>query len=93
MVSSFDEPTPLQGAVARAPIVLEGFLRREGLLDVFRPQLPIACPSVFARSGWVSRNLTMGELLRAFDIPPVHPLYLHSIAAILSVTAQVVYLE
>ena len=46
-----DAPAPLQGAVARAPIVVEGLLRREGLWDVHHPAGLVACPSVFASSG------------------------------------------
>ena len=66
---SIDEPPPLQGSVARTPIVVEGLLRREGLFDVHNPTQSVACPSVFVRSGWVSRALTLKELLRTFDMP------------------------
>ena len=64
-----DEPASLQGPVARAPIYINGLLRREGLLDVHQPRRLVACPSVFSKSGWVSRHLNRSELLRAFDVP------------------------
>ena len=64
-----EEPASLQGSAARAPLVINGLLRREGLLDVHHPRRLVACPSVFAKSGWVSRRLSRGELLRAFDVP------------------------
>ena len=64
-----DTPPPLQGAVERIPIVVEGLLRPEGLLDVHRPSLPITCPSVFVPGKWIRRVLSPRELLRAYDIP------------------------
>ena len=64
-----DSPVSLQGAVPRSPIVVDGLLRREGLLDLHHPRKHIAVPSVFAPSGWVRRTLTLKELLRAFDLP------------------------
>ncbi len=61
-------PTPLS-IIPRSPIVSEGSLRSEGLLDVFCPQLRVLCPCVFKPSGWVHQHLTMRENLQAFDTP------------------------
>ena len=49
-----EEPASLQGPVARAPIYINGILRQEGLFDVHQPRHFVACPSGFAKSGWVS---------------------------------------
>ena len=53
----------------RAPVTRDGYLRKEGLFDVFSPAAQIACPSVFTRSGWVRRGLTASERLRMWDMP------------------------
>ena len=66
---AIDPPADLQGGVPRAPIVVDSLLRQEGLLDVFHRDRHVACPSVFAKSGWVKRSLTASELLRAYDFP------------------------
>jgi hypothetical protein len=62
------QPTLLE-TIPWAPIVSEGALQSEGLLDVFQPQLQVLCPCVFKQSGWAYRHLTAREHLRAFDTP------------------------
>lgn len=62
-------PPAIQGAIARTPLVVEDLLRREGLYDVHRPMLLIACPSGFTPTKWVGRRLTCYETLWAFDVP------------------------
>jgi hypothetical protein len=64
-----DPPKPITAPIPCPPIVRDGMLRQEGLLNVFRPLLPIACPCVFKSSGWAQRPLLAKELLRAFDMP------------------------
>jgi len=64
-----DPPPRLRGHIPRTPIVVDGLLQQEGLLDVTKPLQWMACPSVFAKSGWVKRQLTISERMKAFDIP------------------------
>jgi hypothetical protein len=44
-------------------------LHQEGLLDVFRPLLNVACPCVFNATGWAQRQLLAKEILHAFVVP------------------------
>ena len=62
-------PPPLQGAFPRAPVVVNGLLRSDGLLDVFHHDRFLACPSVFSKKKWVKSHLMPYELLRTYDIP------------------------
>jgi hypothetical protein len=62
-------PVVLQGPFVRAPIIHEGLLRQEGLLDVHWPALLIAQPCVFKPSRWATGHLSAKEWLRAFDSP------------------------
>ena len=66
---SIPKPCPLGRPLARTPILVDSLLRREGLFDVHHPNYHIACPSVFATTKWVSRQLSFKEMLRTFDIP------------------------
>ena len=66
---SIDAPVDLVGSVPRAPIMVDGLLRQEGLLDVFHQGRLVACSSVFSATKWVMRSLSPYELLRAFDFP------------------------
>jgi hypothetical protein len=61
-------PVALQ-TVTRMPTIVDGLQRIEGLYNVHRPTVDVACPSVFSRTGWTRRPLSRKELLRAFDIP------------------------
>lgn len=45
------------------PILAIGLLRREGLFDVYSLKLNLACPSVFKKSKWVQRRLSLAETL------------------------------
>ncbi len=65
---AIEAPVALQSA-KRAPTMVDGLQRIEGLYDVHKPTVDIACPSVFSRTGWTRRPLSRKELLRAFDIP------------------------
>ena len=56
-------------ALSRAPIITDGMLQVDGLYDVSQPSLLVACPSVFAKTGWVKRSLSRKEFLRLFDLP------------------------
>jgi hypothetical protein len=62
-------PAVLQGPFVRAPIIHEGLLCQEGLLDVHRPALLIARACVFKPSRWAMGHLLAKEWLRAFDLP------------------------
>jgi hypothetical protein len=62
-------PAVLQGPFVCAPIIHEGLLRQEGLLDVHRPALLIAQPCVFKPSRWATGHLLAKEWLRTFDSP------------------------
>ena len=53
---------PKLDVAARARIEFDGMLRKEGLLDVFAPLTPIACPSVFSATRWVRRTLLPREI-------------------------------
>jgi len=64
-------PTPLTGPQPRAPIYIDGMMRHEGLSDIGKPTVPIACPCVFKPTGWGRRSLSAKELLRAFDVSPL----------------------
>ena len=66
---SIPEPVKLQGQVPRAPVVVDGLMRTEGLLNVYLKHRVVACPSVFSPTKWVKRCLSPYELLRAFDMP------------------------
>ncbi len=61
-------PTLLE-TIPWAPIVSEGALQSEGLLDVFRPQLRVLCPCVFKQSGWAYQHLMARKHLHAFNTP------------------------
>ena len=63
------KPPPSHGIVARAPIVIDDLLQRDGLFNVFTPGRRIACPSVFSNTKWVRRELTPKEKLRMWDVP------------------------
>jgi hypothetical protein len=67
--TEIDALTVSADAVVRAPIVIDGLLRQEGLYDVYRPAMLCAVPCVFKTSRWVKRQLTPHELLRVFDSP------------------------
>jgi len=64
-------PTPLPGPQPRAPIYIDGMMRREGLFDIGKPTAPIACPCMFKPTGWGRRSLSAKELLQAFDVSPL----------------------
>lgn len=64
---AIDPPPPVQTS-DRRPLVVDGLLRREGLFDVFSPKLNVACPSVFKKTKWVQRRLSLTETLRMWDI-------------------------
>ena len=64
-----EPPTCVPTPVPRAPVVLDGLLRGDGLFDVFRPRIEIACRSVFSPTKWVRRQLSPEEFLRTFDVP------------------------
>ena len=66
---NIEPPMALQPPVLQSPIVQDGLLRGEGLFDVFRPKLEVACCSVFAPTKWVHRGVSPKELLLIFDIP------------------------
>lgn len=67
---AIDAPPPLAVDVRRrVPIVENGMLRGEGLLEVCWRNPVIACKCVLNRSGWARRLLTKEERLNAFDIP------------------------
>ena len=59
----------LPAAATRSPIVLDGLLRQEGLFDLFRPDLRVACPCVFKGTAWATLPLSATEFLRVFDSP------------------------
>jgi hypothetical protein len=62
-------PALTAGTFTRAPIWDGKCLRGEGTLDVLRRDPDVACKSVFKQSGWVQRQLSLEERLRAFDLP------------------------
>ena len=67
---TIDAPPPLVAEVRRrVPIVEDGMLRGEGLLEVCWRNPLISCKCVLNRSGWARRLLTKEERLNAFDIP------------------------
>ena len=45
-----ETPTPLQGDFPWAPVVVNGLLRLDGLLEVFHRDRFLACPSVFSKT-------------------------------------------
>ncbi len=60
----------LKDPLCRAPIMhQDNILHPDGLWDVGRPDLHVACRSVFKRTGWVQRHLTPVEFLRLYDMP------------------------
>ena len=64
-----EAPLPLVGPIPREPIISDGLLRRDDLLDVHSPTREILRPSVFVASGWVRGCLAATEYLHAYDIP------------------------
>lgn len=62
-------PMALAEPPPRSPLVIGGMLSIEGLYDVGQPTLPVCCPSVFSKTGWVQRGLSRKETLRLFDLP------------------------
>ncbi len=62
-------PKPVELPLLCMPIICGDLLRGEGLFDVSRPKLDIACRSVFKPSGWVRRRLTPKKFLWVFDGP------------------------
>jgi hypothetical protein len=66
---AIDPPEPIEMPPPRQPIVSGDLLRGEGLFDIPRQKLEIACRSVFTPFSWVQRWLTPEEFLRVFDIP------------------------
>jgi len=70
-VQEISAPTPLQDPLPRAPIYVDGMMRREGLFNLARPTAHIACPCVFKATGWGRRTISTAESLRAFDISPL----------------------
>jgi hypothetical protein len=62
-------PDTIIGPCERAPIRVDGLLRREGLYDIFHPECEIARPCVFKASGWAKGCLSLKEFCRAFDLP------------------------
>ena len=64
---AIDPPPPTQ-THERRPMIMDGLLRREGLFDVHSPSLNVACPSVFKKTKWVQRRMTLAETLRMWDI-------------------------
>jgi hypothetical protein len=66
--SEIARPDPLD-CTPCLPIETGGVLRSEGLFDVFRPHLWVACPCVFKLTGWALQPLLAREHLQAFNIP------------------------
>ena len=62
-------PDTIIGPCERAPIRVDGLLRREGLYNIFHPECEIARPCVFKASGWANGRLSLKEFCRAFDLP------------------------
>ena len=62
-------PDPLTVSGARCPVVENDLLHCDGLYDVFRPELCVACRCVFKTTDWAARPLSATEFLRAFDSP------------------------
>jgi hypothetical protein len=60
--SEISRPDPLD-CTPLAPIPMGDILRSEGLFDVFRPHLLVACPCMFKLSGWALRPLLAREHL------------------------------
>lgn len=67
--SEIPAPMALTGPHPRAPIVVDGLLRQEGLFDVHLPGALLARPSCFKKTGWVRGKLTAKEFLHAHDVP------------------------
>ncbi len=67
--SKIEPPSPIDEPIPRYPIVRDGRLCQEGLLNIFQPSLNVACPCVFKATGWAQRPLSAKEILRAFDTP------------------------
>ena len=64
-----DSPPALPTETRHSPVLMDSLLRQEGLYNVFRPDLHIACPCMFKATGWAERRLSAKEYLRAFDSP------------------------
>ena len=64
-----DSPPALPTETRHSPVLMDGLLRQEGLYDLFRPDLHIACPCMFKATSWAKRQLSAKEYLRAFDSP------------------------
>lgn len=47
---------------------VEGHLHIGGFLSPTDPRTKVICPSVFSKSGWVSRSLMVGELAACWDV-------------------------
>jgi hypothetical protein len=62
-------PNTLMRPLERAPIRVDGLLRREGLYDVFWPESEIARPCVFKALGWVKGRLSLKEYFCTFNFP------------------------
>jgi hypothetical protein len=76
--TAFDTLSTLQSR--RNPLAsLHALISTQPRRPSFRPPVSalgslVRCPSVFSPSGWVDRNLTLPELMAAFDVPPqAHP--------------------
>ena len=64
-------PAPLTGPQSRAPVYINGMMRRKGLFNIGKPTAQIACPCVFKPTGWGRHSLLAKELLHAFDVSPL----------------------
>ena len=64
-----DSPPALPTETRHSPVLTDSLLRQEGLYNVFRPDLHIACPCMFKATGWAERRLSAKEYLCAFDSP------------------------
>jgi hypothetical protein len=62
-------PSPLPAPPLRGPIVAEGLLRWERLLDVHPPLLELVRPCIFKPFGWALGRLSAKEWLQAFNSP------------------------
>ena len=68
-------PAPLEDAEPLRAVLWEPNLRAnlwKGLLDVTAPGAKYVCPSVFSKTGFVRRELTLTEVLTALDLPSRH---------------------
>jgi hypothetical protein len=67
--SKIEPPSPIDASIPRSPIIRDGRLRQEGLLDIFQPSLNVAFPCIFKATGWAQRPLLTKEILCRFNTP------------------------